>query len=58
MQEVEAVVNLTAEAFQEEVKGVGLTSPQWQGLEKDHLVNNPELWRHVGALPFSAALQN
>ena len=48
VQEIDAVVDLTANAFADEVRGSGLTSPQWQGLEKEHLINNPPLWRHVG----------
>ena len=49
IREIDAVVDLTATAFVDEVRGTGMTSPQWQGLEKEHLINNPALWRHIGA---------
>ena len=48
VKEIDAVVELTSAAFAEEVRGTGLTPVQWQGLEKDHLIDNPALWRHVG----------
>lgn len=48
MREIDAVVDLTATAFADEVRGTGMTSPQWQGLEREHLIDNPALWRHVG----------
>ena len=46
-----ALVDLTADAFSEEILGSGLTKQQYMQLELEHLSAFPSMWNHIGRSP-------
>ena len=44
-------MEVTADAFMQEICGSGLTKQQWVELEVEHLSAFPSMWNHIGELP-------